>query len=447
MGLGSMEQLLAVSAMPSSSMSDTARRLAAFSLFDWLVCTRAGEDQELSRIMRDFVREEGGKPVATVVGERTKYPARAAALANGTSSHALDYDDTHFAHIGHLSVGIYPAALAAAEEMNAAADETRDAFLVGAEAACRIGMALGRIHYQRGFHQTATAGAIGATVAAGRLYRLTAGQMRNALSLVATRASGLKSQFGTMGKPYNAGIAAANGVEAASLAKRGFVSCEDGVAGPQGFIATHSDRPDSDSAWADPPPRRWVFEDNKYKLHACCHGTHAMIEALRDAIDQRRFCAHELKSITVFTHPRWLTVCDIKEPRTGLEVKFSYAHLAAMVVSGIDTSSDKIYTAALAGDEDLRKLAGRVEVVGDETLGDLAARVIVGLEADTGGEVSHDLASRLSLDVLERGLRAKARGLLGAESADKLWASVSALERLSASELAGLINDHQLSVV
>ena len=173
MGCSSMEQLLAVSAMPSSSMSDAARQLAAFSLFDWLVCARAGADQELSRIMRDFVREEGGKPVATIVGERDKYPARAAALANGTISHALDYDDTHFAHIGHLSVGIYPAALAAAEETNASAIEMRDAFLAGAEAACRIGMVLGRIHYQRGFHQTATAGAIGATVAAGRLHRLT----------------------------------------------------------------------------------------------------------------------------------------------------------------------------------------------------------------------------------------------------------------------------------
>ena len=440
MGCSSMEQLLAVSAMPSSSMSDAARQLAAFSLFDWLVCARAGADQELSRIMRDFVREEGGKPVATIVGERDKYPARAAALANGTISHALDYDDTHFAHIGHLSVGIYPAALAAAEETNASAIEMRDAFLAGAEAACRIGMVLGRIHYQRGFHQTATAGAIGATVAAGRLHRLTTNQIRNALSLVATRASGLKSQFGTMGKPFNAGIAAANGVEAVNLAKRGFVSCEDGIAGPQGLIATHSDSPDTELAWAEPPPKRWVFEDNKYKLHACCHGTHAMIEALRAAIDQRRFSARELSCITVFTHPRWLKVCDIKEPRTGLEAKFSYAHLAAMVVSGIDTSSDKIYTAAIADNEDLRKLAARVEVVGDERLGDMAARVVIRFEADKGVEVSHDLASRLPLDVLERGLRSKASGLLGADPAEKLWASVSALDRLSAGELARLLN-------
>ena len=79
-------------------------------------------------------------------------------------------------------------------------------------------MVLGRKHYERGFHQTATAGAFGATVAAGRLLGLTSEQMRNALSLVGTRASGLKSQFGTMGKPFNAGVAASNGVEAALLA-------------------------------------------------------------------------------------------------------------------------------------------------------------------------------------------------------------------------------------
>jgi hypothetical protein len=148
----------------------------------------------------------------------------------------------------------------------------------------------------------------------------------------------------------------------------------------------------------------------------------------------------------VFTHPRWLSVCDIKEPHTGLEVKFSYAHLAAMVVNGIDTSSDTIYTAALAGDEGLRRLANRVEVVGDERLGDLAACVIVGFAGDNGVEVAHDLASRLPLEVLERGLRSKAAGLLGAAAAEDLWASVSVLERMSARELAGLMNGHQPSV-
>ena len=168
-----------------------------------------------------------------------KVPARAAALANGTISHALDYDDTHFAHIGHPSVAILPAALAAGEEVDASGAAVLDAFLIGAEASIRIGMVLGRPHYDRGFHQTATAGAFGATVAAARVMALTRDQTRQALSLVSTRASGLKSQFGSMGKPYNAGIAASNGVEAAALARRGFVSADDGVGGEQGFIDAH----------------------------------------------------------------------------------------------------------------------------------------------------------------------------------------------------------------
>src|SRR5690606_29687183 len=114
------------------------------------------------------------------------------------------------------------------------------AFLTGAETAIRIGLVLGTVHYNLGFHQTATAGAFGAAVAAGRLLGLDSGQMRNAIGLCATRASGLKSQFGTMGKPYNAGVAAANGVEAARLASLGMNSADDGLMGLQGFVPTHT---------------------------------------------------------------------------------------------------------------------------------------------------------------------------------------------------------------
>ena len=66
-----------------------------------------------------------------------------AALVNGATSHALDFDDTHFAHVGHLSVGIFPAALAVAEEIAAPASAVVEALLVGAEAAIRIGSILG----------------------------------------------------------------------------------------------------------------------------------------------------------------------------------------------------------------------------------------------------------------------------------------------------------------
>lgn len=435
----SMEGALTVAGLAPAAIPERTRRLAGYSLFDWMVVARAGSGQPVAAIIRDFVEGEGGTAAATVVGSNKKLPARAAALANGTISHALDYDDTHFAHIGHLSVGIFPAAMAAGEEVDAGAAAVRDAFLLGAEAACRIGMVLGRVHYNRGFHQTATAGAFGAAIAAGRLYGLDPQQMRNALSLVSTRASGLKSQFGTMGKPFNAGVSAANGVEAAALARRGFVSCDDGIGGPQGFVETHSDDPDHATPWKNPPPARFVFEDIKYKLHACCHGTHAMIEALLAARRQHAIAAADVTRIEVRTHPRWLRVCDLKAPRTGLEVKFSYILLAAMVMHGVDTASDATYTDSLCGDERLRGLAGRVDVTGDDSLSDTQCGLRIAMAGGEHLDSAHDLAAPMPDDVLAAGLRTKAKALLGDEPAGRLWSAVADLDRSSSRDLARLL--------
>jgi 2-methylcitrate dehydratase PrpD len=435
-----MEPLLAIAAIDVRQIPDSARRMATFSLFDWMVVARAGRNEPVSRIVRSLVTEEGGQAVASVVGSTARIPPRAAALANGTISHALDYDDTHFAHIGHPSVAVAPAVLAVAEHVNTSAAVLRDAFLLGAEASCRIGVALGRAHYQKGFHQTATSGAFGATVAAGRILGLTSSEMRHALSLASTRASGLKSQFGTMGKPFNAGIAAANGVEAASLAKRGFVSCDDGLSGEQGFVETHSDRPEAERPWHNPPPRTFVFEDIKYKLHACCHGTHAMIEALLAARQRHDFAVRAITRVDVHTHPRWLRVCDIKKPRTGLEAKFSYALLAAMVLEGLDTSSEKTCSDAICTDPELERLADRVVVTGDDRLSETEARVSLECGDDERFVTSHDLAARMPDEVVERKLRDKARGLLGEIEADSLWAAVSDLDARSAQDLARLLS-------
>ena len=434
--MSSIDHLIALAVMPAKSIPATARRYATLSLFDWIMCGRAGAEQDLSKIIRKYILEDAGRKSATVFGSKSKLPSRAAALVNGAISHALDYDDTHFAHIGHTSVGIYPAALAVGEEVKAKASAIRDAYLLGAEAACRIGMVLGRGHYQKGFHQTATAGAFGATVAAGRLYRLNEKQMRAALSLVATRASGLKSQFGTMGKPFNAGISASNGVEATALAKRGFTSADDGVGGPQGFVETHADTFDHVTPWQDPPPRKFIFEEVQYKLHACCHGTHAMIEALKKA----KISGGDVESITVTTHPRWLKVCDIKEPRTGLEVKFSYVHLAAMVAYGIDTSSEKIFTDALAKDKKLINLAKRVKVATDERYNDTTQSVVITLKSGRSESIRHDLSDRVPMLELEAGLRNKAKGLLGKTQAEKLWTGIAAIEKLSAANLSKLLH-------
>jgi 2-methylcitrate dehydratase PrpD len=243
-----------------------AAQVLRLSLLDWCAVAFAGRDEPVARALRAQAREEGGAPQAALVGAPVRAPARMAALVNGATSHALDYDDTHFAHIGHPSVAVIPAALAAGELAGASGADVQAAALVGAEASVRVGLWLGRGHYQAGFHQTATAGAFGATLAAARLLGLDHDQTVMALGLASTRASGLKGQFGTMGKPLNAGLAASTGVEAALWARHGVTSDTRGLEGPQGFGPTHHG---AGAAGAlDGLGRDWLFEGVHHKFHA-----------------------------------------------------------------------------------------------------------------------------------------------------------------------------------
>ena len=422
--------------LPSDRLPAPALAMARLSLLDWMVCGWAGRDEPLAGKLRQLAAREAGTPAATLIGSG-RAPARMAALVNGATSHALDFDDTHFAHVGHLSVGVYPAALAVGEETGASAPSVIEAFLLGAEVAIRIGVTLGQEHYNRGFHQTATAGAFGATAAAARLLGLDPDQTRTAIGLCATRASGLKSQFGTMGKPYNAGIAASNGVECAQLAALGFTSVADGLFDPQGFIPTHTDKPAPEQTDLTPASQRFYFEDNKYKLHACCHGTHAMIEALQETASG--LALTDIAQLRLRTNPRWLSVCDKKAPTTGLEVKFSYAWLAGMTLRGDATGDDRVYTDALAADPALAAFAQCVIVEADTGLTDVQAEGEVVLKSGEKRPFHHDLALPMDPEVLRQKLEAKARAIIG-DDGQRICDFIADIDAKTAADIGALLS-------
>lgn len=414
----SVTQHLAEFATSRLDPPKTALEMIRLSLFDWAACAIAGRDEPASRLVRDMVLAEAGAAQALAIGTVQDIPARAAALLGGVASHALDYDDTHFAHIGHPSVAVLPAACAVAQMRARSADEMLRASLIGAELSVRLGVWLGRGHYQMGYHQTGTAGCFGAAIAAGILLKLDAAQMEHCLGLASTKAAGLKSQFGTMGKPYNAGQAAASGVEVAVLAEAGFASNGAGIEGAQGFGPTHGGA--GDLSGFDGLGDRWFFEDISHKFHACCHGTHAMIEALA-ALD---VSASEVAQLRVRTHPRWMSVCNQMAPETGLGVKFSYAMIAALVLAGHDTARLDSFSDARATDPQLVALRDRVEVTADETVGEMQSQVAVTRHDGQVVETFFDLAAPISFEKRRDKLRAKADALLGHARAEMLAQAV-----------------------
>ncbi|PRX37878.1 2-methylcitrate dehydratase PrpD [Meinhardsimonia xiamenensis] len=405
---------------PLDTSADAARAMLRLSLLDWAAVAIAGAGEPVAGIVRAAALEEGGRAEATVIGTGVRLPARAAALVNGTTSHALDYDDTHFAHIGHPSVAVIPAALAMAERVGAGGAAFLEAALVGVEASIRVGVWLGRSHYQAGFHQTATAGSFGAVLAAARLAGLDRERIVHALGLAATRASGLKAQFGTMGKPFNAGIAAANGVEAVLLAARGMTSRPEALDGPQGLAATHHGEA-NDAAFAG-LGEEWLTLGISHKFHACCHGTHAALEALREARAQG--AGDAVEAVEIVIHPRWLNVCNIAAPETGLEAKFSYRLTAAMALAGRSTAALESFSDSACADPALVALRERVRVTAEEAVPETAARVRLRFASGEVREAFHDLSEPRTPAELRPRIAGKVLALLGAERAARLVAAV-----------------------
>ncbi|MFO1327845.1 MAG: MmgE/PrpD family protein [Rubrivivax sp.] len=423
----------------ASRFPASALAIARCSLLDWAAVGRAGVDEPVARIVREWALADGGRAQARAFGSAQALPARAAALVNGAASHALDYDDTHFDYIGHPSVAVFPAALAMAEATGASGAAFLDAALVGLETACRVGRWLGMSHYQHGFHQTATSGSFGAAAACARLLGLDEERTAHALGIAATRAAGLKSQFGTMGKPYHAGTAASNGVEAAQLAAAGFVSRPDALECEQGFGDTHAGAGTDLSVVLASLGEVFRFEKVQYKLHACCHGTHAALEALATLRAAHATAPDDIERITLTVHPRWLRVCNLELPRTGLEAKFSYRLTAAMVLCGLPTGALDTYTEAACERPDLVALRDRVRVDTDESLPSTAARVAVQLRDGRELTQAHDLDAEVPLAAQQAKLRAKAAALVGVERAERLWTAVQGCAERPARELAAVL--------
>ncbi len=268
-----------------TGFTQTARELARLAIVDTLACLYAGR--------RDFstlaVRAAGepylrhGHRARVIGGGRA--PAAIAALLNGTSAHAIDYDDNFGPGMSHASAVLVPALLAAADELNAGGGQLVDAYLIGLQAQAFIGAGVGPSHYTAGWHGTSTVGCIGTAAGVAWLMGLDQDGIARALSNAASFASGTKGQFGTPIKPLHAGWAARNAIDAAALARQGMRGRIDILEAPQGFGEMFGGG--APSGWDIPTilgTRLHVIEGVGVmpKRHPCCGSTHMIIDALSD---------------------------------------------------------------------------------------------------------------------------------------------------------------------
>ncbi len=424
------------------SIPEEVRTVAAQCLLDHMGCAVAGCREPLVDALVETLVSDDSGGAARLVGRPERCSPSTAALVNGAASHALDYDDTHLAMIGHPCAPVIPALLALANREQVSGEALLTALVCGIEFECRLSGAIGLGHYTAGFHTTGTLGSFGAAAAASHLLGLDQPAWSNAIGLAGTQAAGLKSAFGTMAKPFHAGRAAQAGFSSALLAQAGFTAAKNVVETNQGFATTHAGQPLSPEPLA-PFEGLWLTREVLFKYHAACYLTHAAIEAAgllrkRHDLDPEKVSAVELE-----VNPTLMGVCNIQEPATGLEGKFSLRVTTALALLAEDTSDPALYSDAKVTEPRLVALRDRVSVNSNESLTPTQARVVV---ESRGGRVEAQLDSGVpAADLVVQGerLRNKFHVLsapyLGADRSEKLAATVhSARELTSASELVSL---------
>jgi 2-methylcitrate dehydratase PrpD len=204
------------------------------AFIDTIAVAAPGAAEPVTRNLFETVRH-WGEGASTAILQGACLPAPWAALVNGTAAHALDFDDNFDPAKAHASAVLVPAILALAEQEGASGRACLDAYVAGLQILGRVGQGVNPAHRNRGWHATATVGAIGAAAACARLLGLDAQRAAFAVSLSTSMAGGFMAQFGTMAKPLHAGLAAKSGILAASLARAGLDAGRDTLDGPTGM--------------------------------------------------------------------------------------------------------------------------------------------------------------------------------------------------------------------
>src|SRR6266478_381689 len=252
-----------------SGVPQEALELGKKSILDGLGLALSGSKAETWKLIQEYLKPFGFPPRgAAVLGSAVRLPARFAAFANGVAIHVDDYDDTQLAVgkdrvyglLTHPTVPVLPAALAIAEIEAKSGKDLLVAYHSGVEVECKIAEAISPRHYEDGFHSTGTCGVFGGTAACAKLKGLDVVHTSRAFGVAASHAAGLRENFGTMMKPFQAGHAAESGVVAADFAALGWTAAEQILEAQRGFFHAYGGGYDP-SAIVDRLGKPWTFEN------------------------------------------------------------------------------------------------------------------------------------------------------------------------------------------
>jgi len=254
-----------------------------YFFLDFIGVACRGSQEDSSQRMVRFVKEVGRGPKnGVIIGTKERAPYLYAALANGTSSHAIEMDDVHNEASLHPGVVVFPAVLAMGEMLGATGRSFIEATVLGYEVMIRLGKALGPENsYKRGFHPTGTCGIFGSSMAASKMLRLHDERIVSAMGIAGSQAAGSMEYLaqGAWTKRFHAGWAAHSGMIAAKLAQKGFQGPTSIIEGRNGFLHAYSNGADPSKVLEEIGSGFEILRTS-VKPYACCRYMQPPIDAI-----------------------------------------------------------------------------------------------------------------------------------------------------------------------
>ncbi len=322
-------------------------------------------------LLRDWARRRAGQHGQhPLLWSPHRALAPDAALVNAAQMHVADFDDTHRPTYVHTAAPILAVLLALTGDRPTSGAEFVRAYALAVEAELLYAELLFPSHYLRGFHITATVGAVGAAVAAGTLTGLDEMQATHAIGLALAGAGGLVEMLGTSANAYQVGNSAAVGLAAAELARSGLDSVATAFDGERGYLHAASDAdPAAVERAAATLGRCWRGLEVSFKAIAAETITQAPVEgvlALHDRLDPDRRA--RLVGIEVIGKPIVVDVVAQRASKFGdypaepMHARFDIRYcVAAAWVRGQWTPAE--LSAAALADERIRWVRDRVRIV------------------------------------------------------------------------------------
>jgi 2-methylcitrate dehydratase PrpD len=340
------------------------------SILDGLGLALSGSKADTWGLIQEYLKAFISPPSggAAVLGSAVRYPARFAAFANGVAIHVDDFDDTQLASatdrvyglLVHPTVCVLPAALATAEVEGRSGKDLLVAYHAGVEVECKIAEAISPRHYEDGFHSTGTCGVFGGTSACAKLKGLDVVRTSRAFGVAASHAAGLRENFGTMMKPFQAGHATESGVVAADFAAIGWTAAEQILEAQRGFFHAYGGTYDP-SAIVDRLGNPWTLQKPGVSIKPFPSGslTHPGMTELLRLIHENSIRAADVEHVEVGANRNMESTLLHHHPKTGLQAKFSMEFCLAILL--LDGKADQTkYTDAMANRDDVQKVIERI---------------------------------------------------------------------------------------